>query len=51
MAGCGNPSPQENVSQACAGSEAFGAALKTFQDTLTTDVVNARNDVDSALNC
>jgi hypothetical protein len=37
IAGCGSPSPQENVSQACTASEAFGAALKTFQDTLTTD--------------
>ena len=37
IAGCGSPTPQENVSQACAASEAFGAALKTFQETLTAD--------------
>jgi outer membrane murein-binding lipoprotein Lpp len=37
VTGCSSPSPQENVSQACSASEAFGAAVKTFQDTLTTD--------------
>jgi erythromycin esterase-like protein len=50
MAGCA-PTPQENVSQACAAVSAYAAALTNFKDTLkpsaTVDQVKtARDQVD-----
>ena len=37
LAGCSNPTPQENVSQACEAADAFGAALQEVRSTLTPE--------------
>ncbi|VXB69541.1 hypothetical protein [Citricoccus sp. K5] len=37
LAGCSTPSPQENVSQACAATETFSTSLEEFRATLTPD--------------
>jgi hypothetical protein len=47
---CSPPSPQENVSQACAAAESLAASVEQFRSTLSADatieqVRSARDDV------
>lgn len=37
LTGCSPPSPQENVSQACAASDAMAGAIEEFRTTLAAD--------------
>jgi hypothetical protein len=54
LAGC-SASPEENVSKACAASDAFAAALQNFRQTLTPDasideIRAAREEVSNTYN-
>jgi ElaB/YqjD/DUF883 family membrane-anchored ribosome-binding protein len=50
LAGCSNPTPQENVSQACEAAGAFGTTLQEVRSSLTPEATveelrDARNRV------